>query len=126
MHYRKDIAHRALKRSQGSSSNHAQTPTSISKATPTPLTYADAGVSISAGNDLVSLIKPLVRGTARPGCGADIGGFGGEIDLEAAGYTSPPTIIAAIDGIGTKLMVAQAINDHSTVGIDLVAMVSIH
>lgn len=84
--------------------------------------YALAGVSISAGNDLVQRIKPHVASTAIPGTSATIGGFGGVFDLSLAGYTSLPTLIGAIDGVGTKLKIAHAMNKHDTVGIDLVAM----
>lgn len=86
------------------------------------LTYASAGVSIDAGNSLVSLIKSCVRSTRRSGADAEIGGFGGTFDLTAAGYSQPPILIGAIDGVGTKLKVAQAVGKHDTVGIDLVAM----
>lgn len=86
------------------------------------MTYADAGVSIDAGNELVRSIKAAVKSTRRPGADAEIGGFGGALDLAAAGYKEAPIIIQAIDGIGTKLKIAFAMNDFSTVGIDLVAM----
>ncbi|KAK5731802.1 hypothetical protein LTR17_011014 [Elasticomyces elasticus] len=86
------------------------------------MTYADAGVSIDLGNELVQSIKAAVASTRRPGADAEIGGFGGALDLAAAGYTEPPILIQAIDGVGTKLKIAFAMNDHSTVGIDLVAM----
>lgn len=86
------------------------------------MTYADAGVSIDAGNELVKSIKAAVASTRRPGADAEIGGFGGALDLAAAGYKEAPIIIQAIDGIGTKLKIAFAMNDFSTVGIDLVAM----
>lgn len=88
----------------------------------TAMTYADAGVSIDAGNELVKSIKAAVASTRRPGADAEIGGFGGALDLAAAGYKEAPIIIQAIDGIGTKLKIAFAMNDFSTVGIDLVAM----
>lgn len=84
--------------------------------------YEEAGVSIQSGNELVNRIKPHVASTARPGASATIGGFGGLFNLAAAGYTSSPSLIGAIDGVGTKLMVAHAMNKHDTVGIDLVAM----
>jgi len=96
--------------------------TSSSKAT---ISYADAGVDIDAGNHLVDVIKPACRSTRRPGCdNADLGGFGGLFDLSAAGYanTSDTILIGATDGVGTKLRIAQAVGDHSSVGIDLVAM----
>lgn len=86
------------------------------------MTYAASGVSIDAGNELVKSIKAAVASTKRPGADAEIGGFGGALDLVAAGYSEPPIIVQAIDGIGTKLKIAFAMNDLSTVGIDLVAM----
>ena len=86
-----------------------------------PLTYADAGVSIEAGNALVKAIGPLARSTARPGADAELGGFGGFFDLKAAGY-SDPLLVAANDGVGTKLKLAIETGRHDGVGIDLVAM----
>lgn len=86
-----------------------------------PLTYADAGVSIAAGNALVKAIGPLARSTARPGADAELGGFGGLFDLKAAGY-SDPLLVAANDGVGTKLKLAIELGRHQGVGIDLVAM----
>ncbi len=87
------------------------------------ISYADAGVSIDAGNELVDLIKPACKATIRPGCDADLGGFGGLFDLAAAGYDSANTVlIGATDGVGTKLRIAQATKNHDNVGIDLVAM----
>jgi phosphoribosylaminoimidazole synthetase len=83
--------------------------------------YAKAGVSIAAGNALVNAIKPLVRATRRPGADAEIGGFGGFFDLKAAGYDDP-LLVAANDGVGTKLKLAIESGRHDTVGIDLVAM----
>ena len=83
--------------------------------------YAKAGVSIAAGNALVNAIKPLVRATRRPGADAEIGGFGGFFDLKAAGYDDP-LLVAANDGVGTKLKLAIDSARHDTVGIDLVAM----
>jgi phosphoribosylformylglycinamidine cyclo-ligase len=85
------------------------------------LTYAGAGVDIDAGNRLVELIKPLVRLTARAGADAEIGGFGGLFDLKRAGY-SDPVLVAATDGVGTKLKIAIETDRHETIGIDLVAM----
>ncbi|RKO86614.1 hypothetical protein BDK51DRAFT_16222, partial [Blyttiomyces helicus] len=84
-------------------------------------TYADAGVSIDAGNLLVEQIKPLVKATRRSGADADLGGFGGVFDLKAAGYADP-VLISGTDGVGTKLKIAQAIRKADTIGIDLVAM----
>jgi phosphoribosylformylglycinamidine cyclo-ligase len=86
-----------------------------------PLTYADAGVSIDAGNALVKAIGPLARSTARPGANAELGGFGGFFDLKAAGY-SDPLLVAANDGVGTKLKLAIETGRHEGIGIDLVAM----
>ena len=86
-----------------------------------PLTYADAGVSIAAGNALVKAISPLAKSTARPGASADLGGFGGLFDLKAAGYRDP-LLVAANDGVGTKLKLAIHLGKHEGVGIDLVAM----
>jgi phosphoribosylformylglycinamidine cyclo-ligase len=88
---------------------------------PRGLTYAQAGVDIDAGNRMVELIKPLVRATARPAADAEIGGFGGLFDLKRAGYRDP-VLVAATDGVGTKLKVAIETGRHDTIGIDLVAM----
>src|ERR687883_754924 len=85
------------------------------------LTYADSGVDIDAGNRLVDLIKPMVRATARPGADAEIGGFGGLFDLKAAGFKDP-VLVAATDGVGTKLKIAIETGMHGGIGIDLVAM----
>ena len=85
------------------------------------LTYAEAGVDIDAGNLMVEKIKPLVRATRRPGADGEIGGFGGLFDLKAAGF-SDPVLVAANDGVGTKLRVAIEAGKHDTIGIDLVAM----
>jgi len=85
------------------------------------LTYAEAGVDIDAGNRMVELIKPLVRSTARAGADAEIGGFGALFDLKRAGY-SDPVLVAATDGVGTKLKIAIETGTHHTIGVDLVAM----
>jgi len=85
------------------------------------LTYAQAGVDIDAGNRMVELIKPLVRATARPGADAEIGGFGGLFDLKPLGFKDP-VLVAANDGVGTKVKIAIETGVHSTIGIDLVAM----
>ncbi len=84
--------------------------------------YAAAGVDIDAGNRMVELIKPLVRTTVRAGATAEIGGFGGLFDLKAAGF-SDPLLVAATDGVGTKIKLAVETSRHDTIGIDLVAMV---
>ena len=88
---------------------------------PNGLTYAQAGVDIDAGNAMVDEIKPLVRATRRPGADAEIGGFGGLFDLKAAGFTDP-ILVAANDGVGTKVKIAIDTGIHHTIGIDLVAM----
>jgi phosphoribosylamine--glycine ligase/phosphoribosylformylglycinamidine cyclo-ligase len=106
MYYRKDIAHRAFRKSDATSK----------------LTYAQSGVSIDAGNELVDRIKAAVKTTRRAGADAEIGGFGGEVDLSNAGFPGAPILVGAIDGVGTKLIIAQKMDKHDTVGIDLVAM----
>ena len=111
-HYRKDIGHRAVNAPAQSK------PTSHESG----MTYAGAGVSISAGNELVERIKALVKSTARPGASGDLGGFGGVFDLAQAGYTEVPLLVTGTDGVGTKLQIAQVIHQHDTIGIDLVAM----
>jgi phosphoribosylformylglycinamidine cyclo-ligase len=85
------------------------------------LTYAQSGVDIDAGNRMVELIKPLVKATARPGADAEIGGFGGLFDLKRAGFKDPG-LVAAHDGVGTKVKIAIETGLHDTIGIDLVAM----
>ena len=86
-----------------------------------PYTYAKAGVSIDAGNALVRAIAPLAKATRRAGAEADLGGFGGFFDLKAAGFNDP-LLVAANDGVGTKLKLAIESGRHNGVGIDLVAM----
>ena len=85
------------------------------------ITYKDAGVDIDAGNHFVNLIKPLVKQTSRPEVLTDIGGFGGLFSLNSDKYRRP-TLVAATDGVGTKLKLAFLLDKHDTVGIDLVAM----
>lgn len=84
-------------------------------------TYAQAGVSIAAGNALVRAIAPLAKATRRPGADAELGGFGGFFDLKAAGFRDP-LLVAANDGVGTKLKLAIESGRHEGVGVDLVAM----
>ncbi|MCZ8324935.1 MAG: phosphoribosylformylglycinamidine cyclo-ligase [Sphingomonadaceae bacterium] len=84
-------------------------------------TYETAGVSIAAGNALVKAIGPLVKATARPGADAEIGGFGGFFDPKAAGYKDP-LLVAANDGVGTKVKLAIDHDRHDRIGEDLVAM----
>jgi len=83
--------------------------------------YEQAGVSITAGNALVKAIGPLAKATARPGADAELGGFGGFFDLKAAGYVDP-LLVAANDGVGTKVKLAIDHDRHDAIGIDLVAM----
>jgi len=85
------------------------------------LTYRQAGVNINAAEQLVRAIKPLAAATARPGADADLGGFGGLFDIGAAGFIDP-ILVAATDGVGTKLKVAIETGQHDGIGVDLVAM----
>jgi len=85
-----------------------------------PLTYRDAGVDIDAGNDLVKRIGPIAKRTLRPEVMGGLGGFGALCALPD-GYRNP-VLVAGTDGVGTKLMLAQHLNQHRTIGIDLVAM----
>jgi phosphoribosylformylglycinamidine cyclo-ligase len=85
------------------------------------ISYRDSGVDIDAGNALVEAIKPLVKTTRRPGAEADLGGFGGLFDLKAAGFKDP-ILVAANDGVGTKLKIAIDSGRHGSIGVDLVAM----
>jgi phosphoribosylformylglycinamidine cyclo-ligase len=85
------------------------------------LTYSSSGVDIDAGNRLVDLIKPMVKATARRGADAEIGGFGGLFDLKAAGFKDP-VLVAATDGVGTKVKIAIETGLHDGIGVDLVAM----
>ena len=86
-----------------------------------PLSYRDAGVDIDAGNALVQAIKPLAKATRRRGADAELGGFGALFDLKRAGFKDP-ILVAANDGVGTKLKIAIDTGQHTTIGIDLVAM----
>ncbi|KAM3126077.1 phosphoribosylamine-glycine ligase [Candidozyma auris] len=105
---RTDIAHRAFRDADSTASG---------------ATYAEAGVSVDNGNLLVEQIKAKVKSTKRSGADSDIGGFGGLFDLKAAGFAGEDTLlVAATDGVGTKLRIAQIMDIHDTVGIDLVAM----
>ena len=86
----------------------------------TPLSYRDAGVDIDAGNTVVERIKPLVKKTFRPEVMGGLGGFGALFDL--SGRYREPVLVSGTDGVGTKLKLAQQLNRHDTIGIDLVAM----
>ncbi len=94
--------------------------TNPSPSAPTPLTYRDAGVDIDAGNALVERIKPLVKRSFRPEVMGGLGGFGALFDL--SGKYKEPVLVSGTDGVGTKLKLAQQLNRHDTIGIDLVAM----
>lgn len=85
------------------------------------LTYRDSGVDIDAGNALVRAIGPLAARTKRAGMLGGLGGFGGLFDVKAAGFEDP-ILVAANDGVGTKLKIAIETGRHETIGIDLVAM----
>jgi len=89
--------------------------------TKSEITYADAGVNIDAGNALVERIKPLAKATSRSGVMGSIGGFGALFDLKSAGFKDP-VLVSGTDGVGTKIKLAQELNRHDTIGIDLVAM----
>ena len=93
----------------------------IANRRPDPVTYSGSGVDIDAGNALVEAIKPIIRTTRRVGADAEIGGFGGMFDLKAAGYADP-VLVAATDGVGTKLKIAIDTGILDTIGVDLVAM----
>src|ERR1700690_2112375 len=86
-----------------------------------PLTYAESGVDIDVGNRIVDRIRPFARGTRRSGAGAELGGFGGLFDLKAAGFVDP-ILVAANDGVGTKVKIAIESGLYDTIGVDLVAM----
>jgi len=101
--FRKDIAHKALKKLMPS------------------ITYKSSGVDIGAGDALVDAIKPMAKATSRSGCTAELGQFGGLFDVTAAGYKDP-LLVSGTDGVGTKLKIAQICGIHDTMGIDLVAM----
>ena len=92
----------------------------VTASNPTPLTYRDAGVDIDAGNTVVERIKPLVKRTFRPEVMGGLGGFGALFDL--SGKYREPVLVSGTDGVGTKLKLAQQLNRHDTIGIDLVAM----
>jgi phosphoribosylformylglycinamidine cyclo-ligase len=85
------------------------------------LNYKDAGVDISAGNELIERIKPFAKSTIRAGADASLGGFGALFDLAKCGYKDP-ILVSSTDGVGTKLKIAKDLNRHDTIGIDLVAM----
>ncbi len=86
-----------------------------------PLSYAQAGVDIDAGNALVERIKPIVKNTFRPGVMAGLGGFGALFEIPTDRYKQP-VLVSGTDGVGTKLKLALQLGKHDTIGIDLVAM----
>jgi len=90
-------------------------------AKPSGLSYLDAGVDIDAGNELVERIKPAVKSTNRSGVVTGLGGFGGLFQLDVERYKAP-LLVSGTDGVGTKLLLARQLDDHGTIGIDLVAM----
>ena len=96
-------------------------PSDVSKPGDKPLTYREAGVDIDAGNALVDAIGPLAAKTKRAGVLGNLGGFGGLFDLAACGFKDP-VLVAATDGVGTKLKLAIDTGLHAGIGIDLVAM----
>jgi len=85
------------------------------------LTYKDSGVDITKGNNLIEKIKPIAKATSRPGVLEGLGGFGGMFEIPLNKYQNP-VLISGTDGVGTKLKVAETLNQHNTIGIDLVAM----
>jgi phosphoribosylformylglycinamidine cyclo-ligase len=85
------------------------------------ISYKDSGVDIDAGNELVERIKPFAKSTKRVGADTDLGGFGGLFDLAKCNFKDP-ILVSATDGVGTKLKIAQELDIHDTIGIDLVAM----
>lgn len=96
--------------------------TASSKGNDSPgLSYRDAGVNIDAGNQLVESIKPDIKRTARPGVLGGIGGFGGLFELPTSDFEQP-VLVSGADGVGTKLMLANLLDDHTGIGTDLVAM----
>ena len=85
------------------------------------LTYKHSGVDITKGNQLIERIKPIAKSTFRPGVLAGLGGFGAMFEIPLDKYKNP-VLISGTDGVGTKLKVAEMLNKHDTIGIDLVAM----
>jgi len=98
-----------------------QKPNQSGRQPSTSLSYRDAGVDISAGNELVERIKPIARRTQRPGVLSGLGGFGALFELPLDRYRQP-VLVSGTDGVGTKLKLAIELGRHNTIGIDLVAM----
>eukprot|EP01112_Ceratiomyxa_fruticulosa_P018546 TRINITY_DN5949_c0_g1_i2.p1 TRINITY_DN5949_c0_g1~~TRINITY_DN5949_c0_g1_i2.p1 ORF type:complete len:821 (-),score=219.63 TRINITY_DN5949_c0_g1_i2:47-2509(-) len=109
MHYRKDIGAKALSK------------INIANDSKKALNYSDSGVDMQRGDAVVNSIIPFAKSTKRPGADSDLGGFGALFDLKAAGFKDP-ILVSGTDGVGTKLKIAQSMNIHNTIGIDLVAM----
>jgi phosphoribosylamine--glycine ligase / phosphoribosylformylglycinamidine cyclo-ligase len=129
MLYRRDIAHRYDTPSRNSSITPdtfviTRALAAVDDGVPKGLTYAQAGVSVDAGNLLVEMIKPYVRSTRRPGADAEIGGFGGVFDLKATGYKDP-ILVSGTDGVGTKLQIAAQTGIHDFVGEPTLMMMMI-
>lgn len=116
--FRRDIAHRCVLQlflCPILRTKHIFLCRALSATPASGLTYAQAGVSVDAGNALVEAIKPYVRATRRTGADAEIGGFGGVFDLKATGYRDP-VLVSGTDGVGTKLRVAMDVGLHDFVG----------
>ncbi|EGG22934.1 phosphoribosylamine-glycine ligase [Cavenderia fasciculata] len=112
MQFRKDIGHRAI--TYLANKRSAETGTS-------GVSYSESGVDIERGDAVVDNIAPMAKTTNRSGCVSDLGGFGALFDVKAAGFKDP-ILVSGTDGVGTKLKIAQEVNRHQDIGIDLVAM----
>src|SRR5450756_2831011 len=88
-----------------------------------PITYADAGVDVEAGDRAIELMKASVRRAQRPEVLGGLGGFAGMFDASALATMTRPVLATSTDGVGTKVAIAQALDKHDTIGFDLVGMV---